>query len=211
MEFCLPSTRILSFLLVGACVAAAASCSAGASNNGSGLSTSSAGNGGASGSSGTTGTGAGDCMGCVTSAACGAGRDCAQFAGDTYCATDCTNGAACPSGHACMPINTAEGVAASVCIPVTNPCGVTMSTTGSASASSSTSASSSGSGTCAHSICTAGTKLTTGCDPCATQVCAGDSYCCATSWDADCVNEVASICGESCSGSSSSTSGSTSA
>jgi hypothetical protein len=52
--------------------------------------------------------------------------------------------------------------------------------------------------TCAHSICAAGGKLTANCDPCATKVCAADSYCCNNSWDATCVQEVESVCGQSC-------------
>ena len=203
------SPRIARALLVslGACFAAACATS-GDSTSLSGGST----------SGGVGGSTAVECTGCVTTAACGPGRSCAQFAGDTYCATDCSGGGACPSGDACMPVNSAEGTATSVCIPVATPCGVTMSTTGaggntgtsSGSTSASTTASSSGSGTCAHSICTSGAKLTTGCDPCATQICATDSYCCDTSWSSQCVNEVASICGESCTGGTSSSSSSSS-
>lgn len=53
-------------------------------------------------------------------------------------------------------------------------------------------------GTCAHAICATGGGLQATCDPCATQLCAQDPYCCSTSWDATCVGEVASICGNSC-------------
>ena len=55
-----------------------------------------------------------------------------------------------------------------------------------------------GGSTCSHPICSTGGKLTSGCDPCATKVCAADSYCCSTSWDSICVGEVGSICGQSC-------------
>jgi hypothetical protein len=58
----------------------------------------------------------------------------------------------------------------------------------------------SGGGTCAHSDCTSGTKLTSGCDPCVTKICAADPYCCNTKWDSVCVGEVSSVCGASCSG-----------
>lgn len=51
---------------------------------------------------------------------------------------------------------------------------------------------------CAHAICATGAGLTAACDPCATQLCAQDPYCCSTSWDATCVGEVGSICGQSC-------------
>ena len=53
-------------------------------------------------------------------------------------------------------------------------------------------------GTCAHPICAQGTKLTSSCDTCAAQICAQDSYCCNTKWDAQCVGEVGSICGQTC-------------
>jgi hypothetical protein len=49
--------------------------------------------------------------------------------------------------------------------------------------------------TCTHAVCSAGKKLKATCDSCATSVCAQDSYCCATKWDATCVSEVAQFCG----------------
>ena len=52
--------------------------------------------------------------------------------------------------------------------------------------------------TCSHAICTTGSNLTNGCDPCVTKICATDSYCCSTAWDSICVGEVGSICGQSC-------------
>jgi hypothetical protein len=57
-----------------------------------------------------------------------------------------------------------------------------------------------GTTTCAHAICSSGTMLASGCDPCATKVCASDSYCCNTAWDSICVGEVKSVCGETCTG-----------
>ena len=51
---------------------------------------------------------------------------------------------------------------------------------------------------CAHDICTSGTKLTNGCDPCVTQICTQDSYCCVTKWSSQCVTEVGTICNQSC-------------
>lgn len=51
---------------------------------------------------------------------------------------------------------------------------------------------------CAHPICAAGGPLDATCDTCATQLCAVDPYCCNTAWDATCVGEVASICGNTC-------------
>ena len=66
------------------------------------------------------------------------------------------------------------------------------------------SGSGSGSGggdTCSHSTCTAGTKLTDNCDTCVGEICAVDSYCCDTKWDATCISEVSSVCSSTtCSG-----------
>jgi hypothetical protein len=54
---------------------------------------------------------------------------------------------------------------------------------------------------CAHDLCMTGGALESSCDPCATQICLVDPYCCSTAWDSICVGEVESVCGESCSGS----------
>ena len=51
---------------------------------------------------------------------------------------------------------------------------------------------------CTHAVCATGDALVAACDPCATQLCASDPYCCSDAWDATCVGEVASICGKSC-------------
>lgn len=55
-------------------------------------------------------------------------------------------------------------------------------------------------GSCAHSLCTTGTKLTAGCDTngVVATICASDSYCCNNSWDSVCVGEVSSIAGKNC-------------
>ena len=57
-----------------------------------------------------------------------------------------------------------------------------------------------GTNSCTHPICSTGVKLVSGCDPCVTEICAADSYCCSTKWDNICVGEVSSICGQSCGG-----------
>jgi hypothetical protein len=51
---------------------------------------------------------------------------------------------------------------------------------------------------CAHSLCVTGEALTPDCDPCVSQVCADDAFCCEQEWDALCVQKVTSICGGSC-------------
>jgi len=51
---------------------------------------------------------------------------------------------------------------------------------------------------CQHSICKTGGDLDPTCDPCATDICDQDPYCCNTLWDRICLSEVSSVCGESC-------------
>lgn len=57
-------------------------------------------------------------------------------------------------------------------------------------------------GTCAHNMCSTGTKLTNNCDSakanCVATICAADPYCCNTSWDSVCVGQVASKCAKNC-------------
>ena len=53
-------------------------------------------------------------------------------------------------------------------------------------------------GVCAHSKCVTGPALTADCDSCVGQICAADSFCCASFWDSACVSEVSSICHQSC-------------
>ncbi len=53
-------------------------------------------------------------------------------------------------------------------------------------------------GSCSHSTCSTGTIMPPTCDPCIVQVCAADSFCCNTSWDAKCVDEVSSVCNLQC-------------
>ena len=53
-------------------------------------------------------------------------------------------------------------------------------------------------GACSHPLCDQGAALVDGCDPCVTQICAVDSFCCTNSWDGLCVDEVTSVCGQAC-------------
>ena len=55
-----------------------------------------------------------------------------------------------------------------------------------------------GSPTCAHDICVQGGALQNNCDPCVTQICQGDAFCCDTQWDEICVEQVFSVCGIDC-------------
>ena len=49
-----------------------------------------------------------------------------------------------------------------------------------------------------HDLCSSGPPLGVQCNACVASVCAADSYCCTTSWDATCVAEVATYCGVTC-------------
>jgi hypothetical protein len=56
-----------------------------------------------------------------------------------------------------------------------------------------------GGSACEHPTCATGGALDAACDPCTTQICQTDPYCCNTSWDRQCVSEVSSVCHQSCS------------
>jgi Notch-like protein len=51
---------------------------------------------------------------------------------------------------------------------------------------------------CSHDYCVTGIALVNGCDPCVTQICAVDAFCCSSQWDGICVGEVGSVCGIVC-------------
>ena len=51
---------------------------------------------------------------------------------------------------------------------------------------------------CTHGVCLKGTPLQASCGSCTAQVCQADPHCCATGWDAACVQDAASICGKPC-------------
>jgi hypothetical protein len=50
-----------------------------------------------------------------------------------------------------------------------------------------------------HQKCTVGRRMQGSSDACVAQICETDSFCCTNSWDATCVAEVGSLCGEQCS------------
>ena len=51
---------------------------------------------------------------------------------------------------------------------------------------------------CAHALCVAGPPLALTCDPCVTQICASDAYCCNSAWDSICLGAVGSVCKHPC-------------
>jgi hypothetical protein len=111
-------------------------------------------------------------------------NDC-QF--NTYCNLPQTNGSVhdkCGTGVALADTAGADVCVDKICSLYPNCC-----TTGA-------------SGTCSHNRCTTGAPLVIGCDLCVTTICALHPQCCGllggTAWDATCVAEVSSICGQAC-------------
>jgi len=53
---------------------------------------------------------------------------------------------------------------------------------------------------CDHQVCDQGTKLDSTCGACVSNICTVDPYCCNVQWDGICVNEVQTVCNETCPG-----------
>jgi hypothetical protein len=51
---------------------------------------------------------------------------------------------------------------------------------------------------CVHDKCASGVAIAGSCDPCASDICELDPFCCGTEWDDICVEEVMMVCGFSC-------------
>lgn len=122
---------------------------------------------------------------------------------DKYCAAGCGGGSTgcahdpCTTGAALSPLcstcvqavcdqdgfccNTQSGSWDQICVD---------------KASQTSACSSSCGGGCAHSECSTGGPLVSGCSPCATAVCSIDPYCCSTDWDSLCIDKAqqASAC-----------------
>jgi len=100
------------------------------------------------------------------------------------------NGATLGGGSTCTPSCSGKTCGDDGCGGTCGTCatGQTCSAAGTCVAGSS----------CAHSECSTGTKLTSGCDTCVTSICAADSFCCSSSWDSICVGEVSSVCHQTC-------------
>src|ERR1700689_2015592 len=84
------------------------------------------------------------CVVCLSDQNC-TGGVCAQFGGDTYCATKCSGEVACGADETCTTLSTAEGAQVNACIPTGGVCGGTSSGGGSGSGSGSGSGGASGS------------------------------------------------------------------
>ncbi len=55
-----------------------------------------------------------------------------------------------------------------------------------------------GAPTCAHDPCDEGVPLADGCDPCVSQICSIDSFCCDSNWDYLCTYQVLDVCAVDC-------------
>ncbi|MBW2457065.1 MAG: hypothetical protein JRI68_21295, partial [Deltaproteobacteria bacterium] len=51
---------------------------------------------------------------------------------------------------------------------------------------------------CSHDLCETGAALDPTCDPCVSQIGQADSYCTESFWDALCVEQVETVCGQTC-------------
>jgi hypothetical protein len=49
---------------------------------------------------------------------------------------------------------------------------------------------------CSHDLCREGAPLVPACDACVSAICGADSFCCTVGWDAGCVAQVSSVCGD---------------
>lgn len=142
----------------------------------------------------------GSCGSCGTDQSCSAGVCISAGGGSSTCSHPiCSTGAKLTT--------TCDPCAKQVCNADSYCCGTTWdsicvgevgSVCGESCAGGGSGSGSGSADSCSHSICSAGTKLTTGCDACTTDICSEDSYCCTTKWDSQCVSEVSSICEESC-------------
>jgi predicted phosphodiesterase len=66
---------------------------------------------------GGAGDASGGCVPCVIDTDCTGGGVCAQFGGDSYCASSCPNGNECGPDTTCTAVTTVAGDPASVCVP----------------------------------------------------------------------------------------------
>ncbi len=140
--------------------------------------------------------GGGTCTSSCTGKACG-DDGCGGTCGTCATGQTCSAAGQCQS-TGCTPSCTGKNCGADGCGGTCGTCtgGATCSAAGTCTG---------GGGTCAHPICSTGASLTGSCDSCAASICTADSYCCTTAWDSICVGEVASVCGQSCTGGGSGT------
>jgi hypothetical protein len=125
------------------------------------------------------------------------GKNCGDDGCGGSCGT-CAAGQTCSTGGVCEGGGCTPNCTGKTCGD--DGCGGSCGTCAAGQTCNSSGTCTGGGGTCAHPICSTGVDLQSGCDPCATQICAVDSYCCTTAWDSICVGEVSSVCHQSCGG-----------
>jgi hypothetical protein len=119
---------------------------------------------------------------------------CATAACNAHRCAECSAKVACPAGNTCSPSGTCEPD----CGPnAAMPCD---DTTGGGGAGGGTDGAGGGTAGACHDVCESGDVMPTSCDPCVATLCAADDFCCATTWDEQCVSEVSQYCGQDCSG-----------
>jgi hypothetical protein len=122
------------------------------------------------------------------------GKSCGSDGCGGNCGT-CVTGDTCSASGQCVAPSCTPACSGKSC--GSDGCGGTCGTC-SGSDTCSSSGSCTAASTCTHDICSTGAKLKKACDPCATEICAKDPYCCKTKWDSVCTGEVNSVCGETC-------------
>ena len=65
-----------------------------------------------------------DCQPCLEQVDCASTQVCGIFSGDSFCATTCSNGAACDPDEACSAITTVGGAGIMACVPKGGLCPV---------------------------------------------------------------------------------------
>lgn len=103
--------------------------------------------------------------------------------GDTTSGSDATSGQTTSSGQGGMSASSGQGGSG---------------TTSTSTTSTTTSSTGTGMNNCAHDKCDEGVALMNGCDPCVTQVCNYDPFCCTQQWDTQCTFAVQQICQVDC-------------
>jgi hypothetical protein len=138
------------------------------------------------------------CSAC-TQKVCSSDPYCCNFSWDSICANEGKSMCTACGAPSCAP--TSCSALGKNCGSVGDGCGGTLSCGSCATGQACTNnvcTTTSPPAACAHSQCTSGSKLTSGCTSCVSAICPVDSYCCSTGWDSICIGEVASVCKLSC-------------
>jgi hypothetical protein len=143
--------------------------------------TGSTGAGGASSSASGAGGAASACAPCVSDGDCPKAAHCAQFAGDTYCAADCSGGKGCGAARTCTPVAGFDGSQVQACLPADGVCGGSVASTAGPASASASSAATGGGEVCGSLHGPDSESCCTGCktagQPCQMNGCFGGWWC----------------------------------